>query len=71
MIELISLVAGILAIVGVVFNNHRMRVCFVVWLVSNAMSAGIHLNAHLWSMAGRDCVFLILAVQGWWIWGRK
>lgn len=71
MLELIGAAAGILAILGVWLNNHRRRACFLVWLVSNAGSLGLHLNAGLWSLAGRDAVFLVLAVHGWICWGRK
>lgn len=60
-----------LAVCGVVLNNYKMRACFVLWLASNAMSAGLHVHADLWSLAGRDAVFLALAVHGWLAWGRK
>ena len=71
MIELISAITGLLAVAGVILNNYRMRACFVIWLVSNASSAGIHLYSGLWSMAIRDLVFLCLAVHGWVMWSRK
>jgi len=71
MIELISAITGILAVAGVILNNYRLRVCFLIWFVSNAASAGIHLYSGLWSMAGRDIIFLCLAVHGWIIWSRK
>ena len=71
MTETLSAIAGILAIVGVVLNNRRLRACFVIWILSNLMSAGLHVDAGLWSLAVRDLVFLCLAVEGWVKWGRK
>jgi len=71
MIELISAITGIFAVAGVILNNYRMRACFIIWFVSNAASAGIHLYSGLWSMAVRDLIFLGLAVHGWTCWSRK
>jgi nicotinamide riboside transporter PnuC len=71
MIEIISILAGLMAIAGVVLNNRRMRWCFVLWMISNAATLGIHVHSSLWGMAGRDLVFLILAVEGWFKWAVK
>ena len=71
MIELIGSIATALAITGVFLNNHRRRTCFLVWFVSNAASLGLHLHAGLYSLAVRDAAFLLLAVHGWVLWGRK
>ena len=71
MIEFIGIISGILAIIGVLANNRRLRWCFIVWMVSNAMSLVIHFDAGIWSLVVRDAVFLILAVEGWFKWGRK
>ena len=71
MIELIGSIATILAIAGVVLNNRRLRVCFLLWLVSNAISMVIHAQVGVWSLTARDAIFLILAVEGWVKWGRK
>jgi nicotinamide riboside transporter PnuC len=69
--ELIGTIVTIAAIVGVWLNNHRRRECFLVWLVTNAASAGIHAYVGVWSLAARDLAFLALAVHGWWRWGKK
>lgn len=69
-VELIGAASAVLAIAGVVLNNYRLRTCFVLWWFSNAASGGLHVWAGLWSLAGRDAVFLILAVQGFVLWGR-
>ncbi len=70
-IETIGVIATVLAVVGVLANNRRMRWCFLIWGVSNTLSAIIHAEAAIWSLFLRDVVFLILAFEGWWRWGRK
>ena len=71
MTELFGTIAGLLAIIGVIANNRRLRWCFIVWLISNAISAALHAHAGMWSLAARDVVFFILAVDGWIRWGRS
>jgi len=71
MIEIIGTIATILAVTGCVANNRKLRWCFLVWAVSNLLTAGIHAHAAIWSLLVRDAIFLILAVEGWKRWGRK
>jgi len=71
MLETIGTIATVLAITGVLANNRRLRWCFVVWMVSNSLTAGIHAYAGIWSLFVRDVVFLILAVEGWKKWGKE
>ncbi len=67
-IEIVSAVATIIAIAGVILNNARRRECFYLWLVSNGMSLAVHACCGLWVMTARDAVFLILAVHGLYSW---
>ena len=71
MIEIIGFISGVLAVIGVLANNRNLRWCFLVWMVSNAMSLVIHADAGIWSLAIRDAVFLLLAFEGWFKWGKK
>ena len=71
MLELIGTISTILAVTGVILNNRRLRVCFLVWMVSNSLTLIIHGHTGIWSLAVRDGIFLILAVEGWIKWGRK
>ena len=71
MIELAGTLATIIAVIGVVMNNHRKRACFIVWLVSNSIALAIHLDANILSLAVRDLIFLGLAVDGWWRWSKE
>ncbi|MFA5692273.1 MAG: nicotinamide mononucleotide transporter [Acholeplasmataceae bacterium] len=70
-IELIGIAASVIAIIGVLMNNRRMRACFVLWIVSNGLSALIHVQAGIWSLAARDIVFFVLAVEGWLLWSER
>lgn len=71
MLEMIGVIATILSIWGAILNNRRLRACFPIWLCSNTLTAIIHAYAGIWSLFARDVVFLVLAVEGWYRWGRK
>lgn len=71
MVEILGTICSVLAVIGVWYNNKRIIWCFPIWLVSNSISGGLHVHAHLWSLAGRDFVFLLLAVHGWRCWRKK
>jgi len=70
-IELIGTIATIIAVIGVVFNNRRLRICFLLWLVSNGLIGAIHVHTGIWSLVVRDAIFFVLAIEGWIKWGRK
>lgn len=69
--EIAGIVATILAVIGVLTNNRRLRLCFLFWLVSNALTAGIHAQAGIWSLVVRDSIFFVLAIEGWFKWGKR
>lgn len=71
LLETFGWIATAIALMGVWMNNRRRRACFVLWLASNALTFGIHSYAAMWSMAVRDLAFFLLAIHGWWLWGRE
>lgn len=71
MIELIGTISLIISVSGVILNNYKLRLCFVVWLISNLLSAGLHLYTGLYSLMVRDLIFFVLAIHGFWKWGKK
>lgn len=70
MIELLGTIVMIVAVGGVLLNNRKSRICFLLWFVSNILSAVIHVRVGVWSLVARDLVFLVLAIEGWLLWGR-
>ena len=71
MIELLGTIATILAVIGVIMNNRKMIGCFYIWLLSNTITLFIHSQAGIWSLAARDLIFLVLAVEGLIKWRIK
>ena len=69
--EYVGTVATVVAIAGVCMNNRKIRACFIFWILSNAATLAIHVHAGIWSLAARDGVFFLLAIQGWFMWRRK
>ena len=63
--EIIGVASTLLAVTGVFLNNRKIRICFLVWMVSNGLSLLIHSRARIWSLTARDAIFLVLAVEGW------
>jgi len=45
-----------------------MAVCFKIWLVSNSLSLALHIAMGVWSLAIRDLIFLLLAIEGIFKW---
>ena len=70
-IEIIGIIATTFAVAGVLTNNRRIRACFLLWMVSNALTGFIHAYAGIWSLLIRDVIFFVLAIEGWFKWGRK
>jgi len=68
MIEIIGIIATILAVAGVILNNRRCIWCFGLWVVSNALTGAIHGAAGIWSLFARDMIFLALAIEGAYRW---
>ena len=68
--ELIGIIATVLAVIGVITNNRRIRYCFLLWMASNALTGGIHAYMGIWSLFVRDVIFFVLAIEGWKKWGK-
>jgi nicotinamide riboside transporter PnuC len=66
--ELLGILATVIAVLGVLLNNGRVIWCFPVWGISNTITLYLHLNKRMFSLAARDFVFILLALQGWWMW---
>ena len=71
MIELFGTISTVLAVSGVMLNNRLNRACFVVWMVSNAISAVLHVSTGIWSLVFRDVIFFALTIEGLYRWTVK
>ena len=69
--EAIGWCITVIAVAGVVLNNRRRRECFILWMVSNALSAVVHFAAGMWALTCRDAVFFVLAVDGLIRWSKQ
>lgn len=59
-----------LSVVGVLLNNAQLWPCFLLWIVSNGLSAWIHHRKGPRSLMVRDLIFMALACVGLWQWTR-
>lgn len=71
MIEVVGAICAAVSVAGVICNNRKMAVCFWLWMVSNLISAALHVQTELYSLSVRDLVFFALAIEGLIIWRRK
>ena len=71
MIEIIGMAVTVIAVAGAWLINRKIRFCFLLWMVSNLLSAGIHVHTGPWALVARDMIFLFLAIEGYATWGRK
>jgi len=71
MIEVIGIISMCLSVTGVVLNNRKLKICFIFWIASNFLSAYIHYNSGVYSLLLRDCIFTVLAFEGWFKWSKK
>lgn len=69
-LEVLGTLITIAAVIGVLFNNRRRLECFYIWLVTNGVSAGIHIAVGVYSLAARDAIFFVLAIEGLVRWRR-
>jgi len=70
-VETIGIIGTVLAVAGVLLNNRRRRECFYLWLVSNGLTLAVHVMAGIWSLAVRDAIFFLLAIDGLAKWSRR
>jgi nicotinamide riboside transporter PnuC len=71
MVEILGIIATVLAVGGVWLNNRQRIACFKLWIVSNLLSLGIHCSTGIWTLAIRDAIFVYLAFEGIRLWKIK
>ena len=71
MSEYLGLIATTLAVTGVLLNNRMNHWGFALWVISNLLCLRLHASAGLGSLAIRDIIFTVLAIEGFVRWSRK
>ena len=68
--ESLGLITTIIAVYGAHLNNKTNKVCFLLWMVSNILSGGLHIYMNGYGLLLRDVVFFGLAIAGYRRWSR-
>lgn len=71
MSEIIGIVVTCIAVYGAWLNIKMVRYGFLLWVVSDILSIGLHVHAGMWGMAVRDVIFLGLAFHGYYKWTKS
>jgi nicotinamide riboside transporter PnuC len=75
--EIIGWLAFVGAVGGAVMNNHKLRACFLVWIIANVITAALHVRGYVLGdgamlpLVVRDVLFTMLSIHGWYAWGRS
>ena len=59
------------SLVGVILNIKKKKVCFLIWMFTNATWAIIDFRTGLIAQSFLFCIYTILAIWGFWEWRRK
>ena len=62
---------AVAALVGVILNIKKRRLCFIVWFTTNVAWAIVDWGAGLHAQAALFAVYAGLAVYGWICWGER
>jgi len=76
MIEIIGIVGLMFVIAGSLANNRKMIICFPLWMISNILYYGVHLEihhfqTHVWSLLVRDLFFMYVCIDGYLRWRKS
>ena len=63
-----SWVIAALSIVGVHYNIHKKRICFLFWMVTNASWIVIDIVYGVYAQAALMLVYFVLAIRGYIKW---
>ena len=66
--QIISWTLTIAALIGVVLNIKRKRICFHIWMVTNAGWALVDLSRGIYAQAFLFFIYFLLAIWGIFAW---
>ncbi len=64
-------IATILALIGYYLNIKQMKVCFIVWIISNFGLITINVVHGIYGQATLWVVYTIMSVYGYYAWSKK
>lgn len=50
---------------------YEKRIGWLLGLVAGVIGVGLYALAHTWAMATLNVYYVVMAVYGWWSWGKK
>ena len=68
---IIEILGTATSLIGILFNIKKMRICFVIWLISNFCWIYVQAQAGIWGMVACQVAFIGTCIWGWIEWGRK
>ena len=61
----------IAAIIGVILNIKKMRVCFYIWAVTNFGWMVVDFHKEIYAQSALFLIYFLLALYGIWEWREK
>jgi len=68
---MIKIIVTAVALVGLIFNIRRRRVCFVLWLLSNGYWCYYNFAAGEYAQAVLFAVFFVVSIIGFFAWRKS
>lgn len=67
---LLEWAAVVLNILFAVLIAYEKRIGWAIGFVASVIGVGLYLLAHTWAMSVLNAYYVMMAVYGWWSWGR-
>jgi len=68
---MLSYFVTLIAIIGIVLNIRKNRICFLAWMISNSYFCSLNFEQGNPAQAINFAVFLVFSIYGFFEWGRK
>jgi nicotinamide mononucleotide transporter len=69
-LDLLEWAAVLLNILFTILIAYERRIGWVLGFVASSIGVGLYLHAHTWAMSVLNGYYVVMAVYGWWSWGR-
>lgn len=62
---------AVFAVIGTVLNVYKKRICFLIWMITNATWIIIDFIYGVYAQSALMFVYFFLAIHGWFMWKEK